>query len=433
MAYTAEKRIENGNPVLYVDGKKCTPMIYALSDLPASNPLTAQAQKNIASFARQGIHLVNTDVSLYKGWHKKGEYDASFLQGDLHAIVSVNPEAHIILRLHVNAPYWWMRDHPEELCIFAKGDVPYVDCGEYERLIKGDEDNDMRVSLASELWLHDAGEQVRALLGAVMDTEDGSHIVGIQIAGGVYGEWHQWGFTYEPDYGACMTAYFRRYLREIYPDEDALRCAWNDPTASFDTAVPAPPALRGHTEPGGYRHPAKDRYVIDSLTAQMRCAPDAILYFARLIRECVTRPILIGTFYGYYDSWDSTYLSGHLDVKRLTESGAVDYFSAPFRYDRGMRGVHGVTEARGLLESARLNGLLWLTEMDNPPIGSTEHIGGDPARLSENIAILRKNVLQPLTRGMGMWYCDHRLVLDLGFGCSIYRKKRLVGSSRITP
>ena len=66
-AYTAERRIENGSPVLYINGKKTAPLIYALSDIPVSNPLTAQAQKNIAQFAAQGIHLISTDVNLTKG------------------------------------------------------------------------------------------------------------------------------------------------------------------------------------------------------------------------------------------------------------------------------------------------------------------------------------------------------------------------------
>ena len=284
-AYTAERRVENGTPVLYLNGEKTAPLIYALSDVPISNPLTAQAQKNIANFAAQGIHLVSTDVNLCKGWHKVKPYCPDFLIGDLTAILETNPNAAVLLRLHVNAPYWWMRDNPDELCIYGIDGVPYVDDGEYERVIDGDEDNRMRVSIASEKWKQDAAEALTKLLDGIRDTPQGRHVVGIQIAGGVYGEWHQWGFSYHPDYGAPMTDYFRGYLRRTYGTDEALRTAWNDPAASIDTAVPAPPQMRDPVGAPPYRNPSEDRYVVDSLIALQQCVPDAILHFARVIRN----------------------------------------------------------------------------------------------------------------------------------------------------
>lgn len=65
--YTAERRVEDGSPVLYLNGQKTAPLIYALSDVPISSPLTAQAQRNIANFAQQGINIVSTCVNLCKG------------------------------------------------------------------------------------------------------------------------------------------------------------------------------------------------------------------------------------------------------------------------------------------------------------------------------------------------------------------------------
>ncbi len=422
-AYTAEKRIENGNPVLYLNGEKTAPLIYALSDVPISNPLTAQAQKNIGNFAAQGINLVSTDVNLCKGWHKVKPYCPDFLIGDLTAILETNPNAAVLLRLHVNAPYWWMRDNPDELCIYGIGDVPYVDDGEYERVIDGDEDNRMRVSIASEKWKQDAADALTKLLDGIRNTPQGRHVVGIQIAGGVYGEWHQWGFRYHPDYGAPMTVYFRKYLRETYQTDEALRIAWQDPHASIETAVPAPPQMRDPAGASPYRCPAESAWVVDSLKALQKCVPDAILHFAHVIREVWDRPILIGTFYGYYDPWPQIYNGGHLEIGRLFDGGLVDYISGPFHYHPPLRSISGTGCARGLLETTRLHGVLWLTEMDNPPIGSPQCVGGIPERRDESIALLKRHVLEPFTRGMGTWFFDHRLVLDLGYNTTIYIKK----------
>ena len=421
-AYTAEKRIENGTPVLYLNGKKTAPLIYALSDVPISNPLTAQAQKNIANFAAQGINIVSTDVNLCKGWRRTRDYRPDFLIGDLTAIIETNPKAAVLLRLHVNAPYWWMRDNPDELCVYGVGGVPYVDDGEYERVIDGDEDNRMRASIASEKWKTDASVALKKLLEGIMDTPQGRHVVGIQIAGGVYGEWHQWSSGYHPDYGKPMIDYFRRYLREKYDTDEALKAAWKDPNATIDGAVPAPPQLRQPENGAPYRHPRESAYAVDSLRALQRCVPDAILHFARVIRENWDRPLLIGTFYGYYDSWEVK-IGGHLEIQRLFDGGLVDYISGPFQYHPPLRTISGTSCARGMLESARLHGVLWLTEMDNPPIGSPQWVGGDPQRRQESIALLKRNILEPFTRGMGAWFFDHRLVLDLGYNTTIYIKK----------
>ena len=422
-AYTAEKRIENGTPVLYVNGQRTAPLIYALSDIPISNPLTAQAQKNIANFAAQGVDLVCTDVNLSKGWHKVRPYNPDFLLGDLTAVIETNPTAAILLRLHMNPPYWWMRDYPDELCIYGTGGVPYVDDGEYERLIDGDESNRMRVSLASAKWKADAAAALTSLLEGIRNTPQGKHVVGIQIACGVYGEWHQWGFSYHPDYGKPMVDYFRQYLKEAYPTEAALKVAWSDPEVTWDTANLAPPSMRDAKEDTPYRRPENSAWVVDSLKALQRCIPDAILHFARVIREVWGRPLLIGTFYGYYDSWSRIYVGGHLETRRLFDGGLVDYISGPFHYHPLLRSMAGIGCSRGLVESARLNGVLWITEMDNPPVGSAVCVGGLPERRRESIALMKRQVLEPFTRGMGTWFYDHRLVLDLGYDTTIYIKK----------
>jgi hypothetical protein len=172
-----------------------------------------------------------------------------------------------------------------------------------------------------------------------------------------------------------------------------------------------------------YRNPSEDRYVVDSLIALQQCVPDAILHFARVIRNVWDRPLLIGTFYGYYDPWPQVYVGGHLETGRLFDGGLVDYISGPFHYHPSLRSISGTGCARGLLESARLHGVLWLTEMDNPPIGSPQCVGGVPERRAESIALMKRHVLEPFTRGHGTWFFDHRLVLDLGYNTTIYIKK----------
>ena len=57
-------------------------------------------------------------------------------------------ETSVILRLHLNPPYWWLRDNPDETVIYRtpNGDKIGIDDGEPERLIHHDFAGHMRVS-----------------------------------------------------------------------------------------------------------------------------------------------------------------------------------------------------------------------------------------------------------------------------------------------
>ncbi len=68
--------------------------------------------------------------------------------------------------------------------------------------------------------------------------------------------------------------------------------------------------------------------------------------------------------------------------------------------------IDGAPLQRSMLESMRLNNMLWLTEMDQHPLGTEDRIGGDPKKYDETIALLRRNFLQPLFAGEGMWYYE---------------------------
>ena len=127
---------------------------------------------------------------------------------------------------------------------------------------------------------------------------------------------------------------------------------------------------------------------------------------------------------------DNMVIGGHLRVDLLYRNRElVDFLRGPFPYMEN-RDAHGVPMSRGLLESTRLRGMLWLTEMDQHPVGTEEDVGGDPARREETVAQLRRNILLPVLAGMGCWYYDHRIIHSLirqdsrnSSAGSIFRKK----------
>ncbi len=399
--------MEDGAPRLYVNGVKTLPYMYQLSDIPGSNSNTAQAQKNIRNFADIGVNLVGVDTGLYLGWHRVTPFDPEALLEEIAAAVDANPNAKVLVRLHVNAPYWWHRDNPDECTVYRKedGDFPGIDNGESDRLIRDDGNFHLRASFASEKWLADAGEVLAKFCEALKASPIYESTLALQIACGKNGEWHQWG----TDVSKPMISHFRRYLREKYVTDEALAEAWRQPGVTIGTAEFHPEPFR-EGDDGWFRDPRRSQFVSDAQHCNQTAVADAILHFCRIVKE-KTPELLAGTFYGYYQGTGGSGMTigGHLEVGRMFRSPYVDFLCGPFCYMEN-RKPWGVPIQRALLESCRLNGKLWLTEMDQSPSGTAVMKGGDPAMFDETVYMLRRNVLQPLLAGEGLWFYDHRIV-----------------------
>ena len=404
---------ENNAPRLYINGKATSPVFYGLSDIHASRTNTTQAQRNIANFAAAGINLVQVDCELRACFREEDQSKAYIepIVKEVAGAIEANPNACVIIRLHMNAPVWWMRKNREELNIFH-GKVA-LDEGEAERLIGKDLDCVERVCLSSIKWKNDMGFILKSLCEQLQNTPEGNHVMGIQVACGVFGEWHQWGFwEYDPGYGKPMVEYFRLFLKERYKTDEALQIAWNNPNCSIATATMAEPAKRLRCDYGVFRNPEISQEVIDSLEALQTAGPDAIIHFSSIIKKTWKRDILTGTFYGYFFTIGVRgAVGGHIEMHKLLEHKDIDYLSAPFSYNKTNRGSGGPGTSRSLLESIRLNKKLWLTEMDQHPENESMFPGGgDPALRHKTIALLKRNTLEPLSRGMGFWFYDHRVV-----------------------
>lgn len=420
-------RKENNKAQLFIDGKNTPPVIYGLSDFPAARSNTAYAQKNIAQFGEVGINLVSCDSSLSLGWRKAEEFDPEPILAEIGGVLDANPNAKINIRLHMNPPYWWLRDNPQECIIYRtkEGDVEGIDNGEQTRLIAHDSDMHMRASVASEKWLNEATEKLVLFLKALEGTPEGDALMSVQFAYGIYGEWHNFG----TDVSENMVRFFKNWLRTKYSTEDELKTAWNDPDVTFDTAEFHPETFQCGDD-GLYRDPRFSMRIMDSQRAVQASVSSAILHFCKVSKEiCPDR--LCGCFYGYFlgTGGGNMTIGGHLDIEKLHNSPNLDFLAGPFCYLE-RRLPEGITMQRALMESHRLNGKLWLTEMDQAPFGSNNYIGGDPAQFPESYATLLRNSLQPVLGGHGLWFYDHRIVLSMGIwteaknpkAANIYRK-----------
>jgi len=435
----SEYKIVNrkGFPELFIDGTSVVPLVYALSDFPGAKSNTVYAQRNIRNFGEQGINIVALDTELRLGWRKGFPFDPEPLISEISDALEANENAKFIVRLHVNAPYWWCKDNLGECVLYRTpdGDYPGDDHGEdYVRLIRGDKTKDYRVSPASEKFLSDACENISIFLEALKGTPEGEALLGIQPAYGLNGEWH----AFSTDVSMPMKKYFKNWLVNKYKTEDALRSSWNDDSVTFNTADFHPECFRPGDDKS-MRDPRYSQNITDSQTAYQQANVDAIIRFCRAVKNVMPN-ILCGSFYAYIicASGGTMPNTGHLCMDTIYNNrDVIDFLAGPACYS-GNRKSDGVPMQRTLMESHRLNGLLWLTEMDQAPVDTDIIVGGNPEKINETLSVLYRNAIMPLLGGESFWFYDHRLLLGKTarlqeelpdgvkinpFASNIYRKK----------
>ncbi|MGQ9852722.1 MAG: hypothetical protein ACUVTG_04900 [Candidatus Oleimicrobiaceae bacterium] len=407
---SSEVKPHRGKPVLFINGQPQAPLLYALTDVPGGRWSWEEVpQHNLRLFAELGFRLFQVDLFLEHLWFEDGRFDLGVARRQIGGVLAACPEAAVFVRLHVNAPRWWTKAHHEEWTRYVDVPVTVEDEVGLHRIIEYDNGPLNRVSLASERWRQEASDKVVQLCRELATTEEGNALAGLQVACGVYGEWHYWGFfRNEPDNGAAMTRHFRAWLRHRYRTDEALRAAWHDPEVALETAEVPGVDVRRRTGAGLFRCPRSERWVIDYYRCQQELVAENIVHFCRLAKENWPRPLVTGTFYGYlFPMFGRLAVGGHLELQKILASPWIDYLSGPQCYFPFSTEPGGAYRSRSLLESCRLHGKLWLDEMDQKPSLLWNHLApGYQGSGQKSLALLRRNLSATLTRGHGLWLYD---------------------------
>ncbi len=412
-----------GRPMIMIDGEPHYPMIYALTDTPSGRWTWEELpQHNIRNFCRSSIHLFQFDVSLEHIWTEEDGWDLTIPRKQIAGALQACPDAAVIFRFHLRAPRWWLHQHPEEWVKYADTDYKEEQAYALLRIIEHDNGPVRRVSMASKKWKAKISEKFTQFLETFSQTPEANALIGIQVANGVYGEWHNWGFfANEPDVSAPMTQAFQSWLREKYQTEDALRAAWNQPDIRFETVTA--PGMDERATDGLIRDLKTERKVIDYFECMHQVVADNIIHFAGLVKTHWPRPIITGTFYGYYFSvFGRQAPGGHLQLRRILESDVIDYLSGPQAYGPESIDLGDPYRSRSLITSVRLNNKLWLDEMDVEPKLPVMKYGMDHyhTAVQRSVADIRRNVSFSFTKGMGLWFYDFNVA---GVDLDGYRPK----------
>jgi hypothetical protein len=401
--------VGRGKPMLFINDVPEYPMFYSLTDVPGGRWSWEEVPRyNLKSFCEIGIKLIQVDIAFDHIWKEDGTIVMDTVQKQIKGILDVCPQAAIFIRFHVNPPKWWQKKFPEENTIYADTQpMPDIDWG-IQRIIEDDEENPTRHSLASRKWIDESTQKLVEFLQKLNGLPEGKALAGIQVAGGVYGEWHYWGFIEnEPDMSIHMQQYFRRWLSKKYKTNQSLQKAWGNNAVTIETAEVPTLAQRRQTREGVFRDPTVERNVIDYYEAQHDVIVDDILHFCEVVKKNWPRPIVTGAFYGYfYAVFGREAAGGHLQLQRLLSSPYIDYLSGPGTYYPNAVEMGESYRSRSLINSVTLHGKLWLDEMDQqPPLVPLKDPGYQQS-LQKSIGQVRRNVLFTFSNGQGLWFYD---------------------------
>ena len=402
-----------GAPTLFIDGQPVLPFQYALTHVAGGRwsweELPAHNLKNACA---DGIRLYQVDLWFEDIW-RAGEkrLDMDLARRQVRGVLDACPDAAVVVRLHVNAPQWWNRAHPEECVQFADGPVEDYPMGLPFNHEDGDIYRTVRASLASERWRRESGERVTEFCRRLARTREGRAVTGIHVSCGVYGEWHPWGFTkYEPDVSVPMQQAFRRWLTANYQTDDRLQQAWNQPGVTLATARVPDTLARRCCGDGFFRDPRQEQQVIDFYRCQQEGIAADIEYFCRLVKQYWGRPLITGVFYGYFHfSLCRQALSGHLEIERLLDSPWIDYFAGPTSYNRPSRSTGGSGLQRSIVQSVLRHGKMWFDEVDNGYIQDKrekDFVRSTPLGDSTYLPVFQRSLWLPLVQGCGLWLYD---------------------------
>ncbi|HTO04360.1 MAG TPA: hypothetical protein VL069_11690, partial [Opitutus sp.] len=322
-------------------------------------------------------------------------------------------DAAVMLRLHVNAPMRWCAANPDECVGYVDATPNQTEPWGLRRVIGTDGGRPVRASFASMKWQSWANTHLGAFCREFGETLEGGSVFSLQIANGMYGEWHQFGFLHhDPDTGVVATRSFREWLRTRYQTEAALAKAWNRPALRWDDVQPPDSASRETSRCGPLRDPREQQDVIDYFTWLHHTTADALLRLAATVKGSWPRPIVTAAFQGYfYGQFGRNAAGSHLAHDKVLASPHLDCLCSPQSYTERVRAMGGSGHARGIIGAVRRAGKLWLDENDH----GTTAVGcpWDPKFTTtpqDDIAYLRRNTLQPFLRGGGGWWFDFGMI-----------------------
>jgi hypothetical protein len=365
-AVTSEVKLHGGRPVLFVNGAP-----HPGCQFWHSKPL--EADEDFRRFAAAGVHLMT--VGFAAGLRPDGTWDVSRIGPVMDRILAADPQALVMPRIWLEPPDWWFQQYPDERQV-------------HYDVVSGDEIR-RGVTFASPRWHADMGAALPALL-RTCEERWGDHLLGYHPCAGDCGEWsYRWAPVLS-GYSPVQRDAFRAWLRARYGgDVAALRRAWADPAASFET-VEVPRRERARNPNAWPREwscfrPDTERRVVDYLEFHSAAVADAIVL--------LEGPAIVAN-------------AGHHALHRVLESPDVDLIAVPYTYSERQAG--GLYHVQTLPATIALHGKLCYAEDDTFTHRAKFTLWRPRCRdAAETADVLWRNFAGALREGSAYWWMDH--------------------------
>lgn len=398
----ADVRMHEGVPALYINDTLYPPFAY-MSYLGEVPYYRSMAESGIhlycfpAYLGDQGINC-ESGIGLFREpiWKDYNRFDFSSMQQDLEKIVSVDPQARIIMRIYLDPPKWWVEKNPEDACLMPDG-------------------THFRQCFASEKWKKDTGKALLKCVKWLQNSSYAEHIVGIHVAAGGTEEWY-YHLPQRNDRNPILVTAFRSWLKDKYAGQvSELQRAWRDSLVTFETATMVD---MNRAPENRWLKPAEARQTFDTYQFHSEVMVDDIIYFCQLVKKATSDRWLTGVFYGYHNNIVDPRM-GHCACAKLLECEYVDYMSSPNRY---LRVAGEDWPPMVAVQSIMHHGKLWLAENDTrtclttllkdkapeitPPGQYEAEVWHGPKDMETSVSLMWKNAGRMLAQGYGGWWFD---------------------------
>lgn len=240
--HTGKVTVIDGKSRLLIDGKITAPVI----DGPYGAFVNGKNYSNAGDFGRINVNLCKVSLRLgqgspaatYRGcWTGKDQLNIDGVIRQIRNALRLNPHARIILNFGLHPYYSFTSEYPEEVWIGRNG-KPVLGTGIHINESLGGTPSQTIYpwpSYHSEVLIQQYKEQIAKIITELKRNGLSKFIVGLHIGGGHDNQM----VTTHFDYSQPAQRAFRKFLREKYVTEDALRQAWHNDSITFD-AVQAP-------------------------------------------------------------------------------------------------------------------------------------------------------------------------------------------------
>ena len=395
----------NGTPTLFIDDQPVNGIAYT-----AYQP----SVQVFRQFTRAGVNIFSFEATptasnyglAQTAWLEPGKYDFSQLDERATMVLQANPNAYFFLRLYLDAPDWWLKQHPDDLVLMDSGNgkyTPFISPG----------NNLPAPSWASEAWRDATIEGLGQLIAHVEKSPYSDRCIGYHLASGTTEEWMMWGANEEEwvDYSPVNIARFRQWLKRLYRTVTELRSSWHNEDVTFSTAQIPSKAKRRQNDFGSLRDPSKEQSVIDFYLYNSDLVVDTIQTLAKAVKNLTKRIKIVGVFYGYLLQLcgeQRQQNAGHLALEKVVSSPDVDFLCSPTSYAFRELGGAGTSHFMSLLGSVHLHGKLWFDENDIRTSLSGGQVGvwGRPKDVAGDILQQTKELANVIVNGAGQWWFD---------------------------